>query len=36
MIICGLVLALVLGTIVLDNFVPLGVYVLAVALPDLV
>ena len=34
-IICGLVLALVLGTVVLDNFVPLGVYVPAVALPDL-
>lgn len=35
LIVSGLVLALVLGTVVLDNFVPLGAYLPAVALPDL-
>ena len=35
LIVSGLILALVLGTVVLDNFVPLGAYLPAVALPDL-
>ncbi len=35
LLVSGLILVVVLGTVVLDNFVPLGVYVPALALPDL-
>lgn len=35
LLVSGLILLLVLGTVVLDNFVPLGAYLPAVALPDL-
>jgi uncharacterized membrane protein YraQ (UPF0718 family) len=35
LLVSGLILVVVLGTVVLDNFLPLGVYVPALALPDL-
>ena len=35
LLVSGLILVVVLGTVVLDNFVPLGVYIPALALPDL-